>query len=234
MPESRRNVPEFDAYARDYRQLIRDPIRDRFAPEGRFFAERKIKVLRDFYRTRGVDTRRVRWLDIGCGQGDLLSIGHSYFAAAAGCDPSAAMLAVCDGLDVRRQASESELPFDSASFDLITAVCVYHHVGVEERVSLTCEVLRVLRPGGIFAIIEHNPWNPATRLIVSRTPVDANAKLLSASAALKLMVGAGAKPVGTRFFLYFPERIYRYLAEVENALMWLPLGGQYSVFGTRD
>jgi SAM-dependent methyltransferase len=234
MPESRQNVPEFDDYARDYQELIRDPIRERFTSDARFFAERKIKVLRDFYRKRGVDTKQVRWLDVGCGQGELLSIGHPYFAAAAGCDPSAEMLSRCDGLDVRRQASETQLPFDSATFDLITAVCVYHHVAIEERVSLTREALRVLRPGGIFAIIEHNPWNPATRLIVSRTPVDANAKLLSARDAMKLLAGAGAKPLGTRFFLYFPQRIYKYLAEVENALTWLPAGGQYSVFGTRN
>jgi hypothetical protein len=43
------------------------------------------------------------------------------------------------------------------------------------------EIQRVLRPGGVFSLIEHNPLNPVTRLIVSRTPVDGNAKLLTAS-----------------------------------------------------
>jgi hypothetical protein len=48
------------------------------------------------------------------------------------------------------------------------------------RPSFTAEVLRVLGTRGIFCIIEHNPLNLATRFIVSRTPVDADAHLLRA------------------------------------------------------
>jgi hypothetical protein len=35
--------PEFDAYAREYADLIRDPIRERFATESRFFVERSFR-----------------------------------------------------------------------------------------------------------------------------------------------------------------------------------------------
>jgi SAM-dependent methyltransferase len=115
------------------------------------------------------------WLDVGCGQGELLRLGRPYFRSVAGCDVSGAMLKHCVDLQVRRQLAPSELSFPDGVFDLVTAVCVYHHIPDTDRSSLTAEVLRVLRPGGIFSIIEHSPVNPATRLIVARTPVDADA-----------------------------------------------------------
>ena len=40
-----------------------------------------------------------------------------------------------------------------------------------------------LRPGGVFALWENNPWNPGTRLVMRRIPFDRNAVLLSARAA---------------------------------------------------
>ena len=56
---------------------------------------------------------------------------------------------------------------------------------------MTREAARVLRPGGVFAIIEHNPLNPATRLIVRRLPMDRNAILLGARETRRLLRAAG-------------------------------------------
>jgi len=233
MREAPRNEerPEFDAYAREYAELIRDPIREKFATDNRYFFERKAHVIRSFYKNIGIDTRTLRWLDVGCGQGDLMRLLSPFFGAAAGCDPSGEMLQASRDLDVRPQPVADKVPFGDASFDLVTAVCVYHHVPCSERPALTREILRVLRPGGIFAMIEHNPVNPATRLIVSRTPVDAHAKLLRASEWQQLMASAGARHMSTRYFLYVPEGLHKYLGFIEDGLAWFPLGGQYSVFG---
>src|SRR5579863_7248051 len=82
----------FDGYADDYAALIRDPIRDKFAAGSAFFFERKIQVIRDFLARAAIDSRALSWLDIGCGQGDLLRAGKQYFKDAAGCDPSHGML----------------------------------------------------------------------------------------------------------------------------------------------
>lgn len=100
---------------------------------------------------------------------------------------------------------------------------------------MTKEIVRVLKPDGVFCLIEHNPFNPITRLIVSRTLVDANARLLTARTAKQLMRGAGLHVLQTRYFLYFPESLYRgTLASLENGLSWLPLGGQYGVFAQKN
>lgn len=222
--------PEFNRYAEDYHELLRDPIRDAFAPGTDFFHARKWRLLREFLGRRGAITRTWRWLDIGSGQGELLRMGRDSFAQVAGCDPSAAMIQGCSDLPVRLQENPLALPFPNDSFEFATAVCVYHHVEPEDRAALTAEVRRVLTPGGLFVLIEHNPLNPATRLIVSRAPIDANAKLLRAGEAESLLRGTGLTPIEKAYFLYLPESLYRRFAIVESWLNRIPAGGQYAVF----
>ena len=101
------------------------------------------------------------------------------------------------------------------------------------RIPLVCEALRLLKPGGIFCNVEHNPLNPVTRLIVSRTPVDADAQLLRARESQELVREAGARVLGTQYFLLFPELIHKYAAVIEDWLTFVPAGGQYAVFAQR-
>jgi ubiquinone/menaquinone biosynthesis C-methylase UbiE len=138
------------------------------------------------------------------------------------------------GIETRVQQDALRIPFWDAEFDLLTAVCVYHHVPPDARHTLTGEISRVLRPGGIFCMIEHNPFNPVTRLIVSRTPVDADAILLPAAEARKWSAEAKLAPVEQDYFLYFPQALYRYLGRMEGMLAKLPLGGQYALFSQKQ
>jgi SAM-dependent methyltransferase len=224
---------EFDRYARDYADLLRDPIRDRFAARAGFFHFRKWLVIQDFLRRRSASPKELAWLDVGCGKGELLHLGKAHFRSAMGCDPSAEMLRECRGLAVTHQPEPATLPFDDQSFDFITAVCVYHHLGPVEQAALTNEACRVLRPGGLFAIFEHNPANPATRLIVSRTPVDSNAVLLRARESRGLIRAAGLAPLDTVYYLYLPQRLFDFAGGLERLLSAVPLGGQYAVFGEK-
>jgi SAM-dependent methyltransferase len=98
-----------------------------------------------------------------------------------------------------------------------------------KRKALGDEIRRVLRPGGLFGIFEHNPWNPATRIIVSRCPVDRNAELLTRGEAVRTLRRSGFQTVASRFFLYLPEPLFNLAPSVEGALGSLPLGGQYAV-----
>lgn len=227
---------EFDRFAGDYEELLKDPIRDRFtAGNSEFFHIRKRDLIREYFRRRRLDTRKLAYLDVGCGKGEMATLLRGDFALVAGCDPSAEMLEHGQlresGIETRVQTDLNRIPFDDAQFDFITAVCVYHHVPPPGRAGLTREVRRLLKPGGVFAIIEHNPYNPITRLIVSRTPVDRDAILLRPGETRSLMRDAGLNIREQRYFLYFPEAVYQRIAALEAAMRKVPLGGQYAVFG---
>lgn len=225
---------EFDQYARDYDELLKDPLRDRFAASQAFFHYRKWLLIDRFRRRYFGPNAAVDWLDAGCGRGELLSLGEGRFRRTAGCDVSSEMLRASGGVEIRHQKNPEELPFGDGEFDFITAVCVYHHVKEDRRAKLTASAARVLRPGGVFCIIEHNPWNPVTRRIVSRTPVDRDAELLSVREAAGLMGPAGLAVHSRWHFLFLPEKLYGLVGSVEAALEWLPLGGQYAVFGRKS
>jgi SAM-dependent methyltransferase len=222
------HTPKFDHFSSTYRDLLRDPIRDRFTTDGgNFFHLRKRDLIRDYFGRQHVDTHEMNYLDLGCGQGELMTSMRDDFAYVAGCDPSSGMLKSgglngC-GVETRLQEDPGTIPFPSATFDFVTAVCVYHHVPPTARPTLTAEVARVLRPNGTFAIIEHNPYNPVTQIIVHRAPIDADAILLLEEQKFSISE--------QRYFLYFPEAMYRHAQTVEALLHAVPLGGQYAVFG---
>jgi ubiquinone/menaquinone biosynthesis C-methylase UbiE len=226
---------EFDEYASSYDKLLQDPIRDRFrADASLFFHRRKRDLIRAYFRRQVADTRSMAYLDLGCGKGELLSLLREDFGRIAGCDPSAEMLTGIQGVETRVQTNCENIPFGDAEFDLVTAACVYHHVPREARLKLTLEVNRILKPTGTFAIIEHNPYNRVTRLIVGRTPVDTNAVLLTLRETSKILRMAGFARQVSRYFLYFPEFVYRHAGDAGE--MWfrkIPLGGQYAVFATK-
>jgi SAM-dependent methyltransferase len=231
-----KSEPEFDQFSESYLQLLRDPIRDRFAPGGTgFFHLRKRDVIRNYFRSRQMDARKLAYLDLGCGRGELASLLRNDFARVAGCDTSAGMLRAGDltskGIETRLQDDPGRIPFDTAEFDFVTAVGIFHHVPLSARVALLHEACRVLKRGGTLAIIEHNPYNPITRLIVSRTPVDAGAVLLRPAETRRLLREAGLTVDEQLHFLYFPAAVYQRLNRIESALAKVPVGGQYAVFG---
>ncbi len=225
--------PEFDRYAPTYSELLRDPIRDRFASDFDYFHRRKWIAIRDYMAERKINPVSLTWLDVGCGQGELLRLGEGEFGQSLGCDPSSKMRENFSGAKVVQQDSPTEIPFDDQSVDLVTAVCVYHHVAREQRALLTSSIFRVLKPGGVFCLIEHNPWNPVTQVIVKRCPVDVNAELLSPLAVSRLLRHSGLKVIETVHLLFFPERIFERISGVEKSLRRLPFGGQFATFSRK-
>src|SRR5215831_13329276 len=88
-PETMEPEAEFDRYAKNYDELLRDPIRDGFAQTTDFFHRRKWILIENFIRRRSLSPGKLAWLDVGCGKGELLNLGRSRFGRVAGCDPSA-------------------------------------------------------------------------------------------------------------------------------------------------
>jgi len=224
--------PEFERYSASYDELLQDPIRDRFTGNcPAFFHLRKRDLIRDYCRRRDLNTHRLSYLDLGCGKGELVTLLRPDFGHVAGCDLSPKMMESVRGIETRVQEDPGKIPFDSETFDFVTAVCVYHHVAPGSRAELTAEIRRVLKPDGVLAIIDHNPFNPVTRLIVGRAPVDSGAILLTPSAVRRLLRGAGFNVHEQSSFLYFPACLYRRCGSLERLLAKIPLGGQFAVFG---
>lgn len=221
---------QFDHFAPRHDQLLQDPLRSIFASDPLHFYRRKWHVLDRLLRRTRRRPELTAWLDVGCGRGEFLEVAGPHFAVAAGCDPSYGMLSSpLPDFPVHKQQQPTSLPFPSHSFDFITAVCVFHHVSPSQRRALINDIRRVLRPGGLFCLIEHNPYNPVTRRIVNRCPIDADAELLTLRTASRLVTESGFRPVASEFFLYVPERWYQHFSPIEGVLRTVPLGGQYAL-----
>jgi 2-polyprenyl-6-hydroxyphenyl methylase/3-demethylubiquinone-9 3-methyltransferase len=99
-----------------------------------------------------------RILDLGCGKGRFARQLSAAGAQVVGVDRSAAMLAEAVGLD-RARASARRLPFADGAFEAVVAVEVFEHLPAIDVVLR--EVHRVLRPGGVIAVVDKNAgsWN---------------------------------------------------------------------------
>lgn len=229
VPPSAKPFREFDQYASSYAELLEDPLRTRFARDPLHFHRRKWIILQRLLSRENISIANQRWLDIGCGRGELLDMAGQNFAEAMGCDPSTEMISHICSFRKMHQPSLSELPLKDASVDFVTAVCVYHHVHGAARNALSKEIWRVLAPGGLCCIIEHNPLNPFTQSIVRRCPVDADAELLTAQEMSTLLLSAGLRTKSVDYFLYVPEKIFKWVGWSERLLAKVVLGGQYAV-----
>lgn len=100
-----------------------------------------------------LDGRRA--LDIGCGDGALVRLMARQGAWAVGLDPQASGAATTGAapLPLVRGLGEA-LPFADGSFDLVVFFNALHHVPAALMRPALIEALRVLRPGGLLAILE--------------------------------------------------------------------------------
>lgn len=111
-------------------------------------------------RLRTAPASPFRVLDVGCGTGAWLKVQASAFPAAefAGAEPSAAMLAIARGKGINAelvQAPAEALPFGAARFDFIITRLAYHHFA--DKPKAFDEIVRVLKPGGVFVIADMAP-----------------------------------------------------------------------------
>jgi SAM-dependent methyltransferase len=110
------------------------------------------------------DVRGKHILELGCGAGEASVYFAKLGAEVTATDISAGMLKVVEDVAKRhdvavatRQIFSHQLPFDDATFDIVYAANLLHHVELEPTL---VEVKRVLKKGGIFVSwdpLAHNP-----------------------------------------------------------------------------
>ena len=222
----------FDGYRSNYRDVVQSSIDFSGLPHS-FFMRAKADLLRELIARR-LGPAKPAMLDVGCGVGSFHPSLRGMVSRLSGIDVSSASIeqARADNLDVDYRAFDgSSFPFGDGSFDLVTAICVLHHVVPAQWAHFVGEMQRVARPGGLVCIIEHNPLNPLTRLAVARCEFDRDAVLLSAGRARRLMMAGGLHAIGARYFLLLPWEA-KPARRLEGALSNIPLGAQYAAFGT--
>lgn len=221
--------PEFDAYAADYDAALAQGL----AVSGEdkmYFARGRLGWLAACLRRLREQPATV--MDYGCGIGsatpalvELLGV-----TSVVGTDIS------LRSLEVARRAYGSErarfLLFDhyqtNASLDLVYCNGVFHHIPPQERAAAVAYVARSLRPGGLWAFWENNPWNPGTRYVMHRIPFDRDAIPLTPPEARRLLQEGGFEILRTDFLFLFP-RMLKGLRGLEALLAGWPLGAQYQV-----
>ena len=136
-------------------------------------------------------------LDVGCGTGVLAARLAARGFAMTGLDPSEGMLDVMRAEHPEVAAvrgSGDELPFETASFDLVLTVAALHHIADPAAVRATlAEMVRVCRPGGRIVVWDHNPRNPYWKLLMARVPQDDGSERLDPRVR-----GAGRTPRSRR------------------------------------
>ncbi len=175
-------------------------------------------------------------MDYGCGIGGTTPLLRELLGAShvVGLDLSECSLELarkpygCDAISF--QNLDQHAP--AADVDLAYCNGVFHHIAVENRASAMEHIYRSLRPRGLFAFWENNPWNPGTRYVMARIVFDRDAVTLSAPHLKRLLRRAGFEILRTDFFFYFP-RVLKALRPVESDLRRLPLGAQFQVLCRR-
>jgi ubiquinone/menaquinone biosynthesis C-methylase UbiE len=114
----------------------------------------------------GRDQRGLAMLDVACGTGRFLEQAAQAFPAMpmTGVDLSAAYieeaqryLAGRRNISLMRGNGEA-LPLPDASQDIVTSVFLYHELPQQVRRTVTAEIARVLKPGGIHVLVDSLQW----------------------------------------------------------------------------
>ena len=218
----------FDEYASDYSNSVNAAL-EVYGVKQDFFTRQKSFLFNHLLKQAGLEPSEVDLVDVGCGTAQIHSLIGGSLGSVVGVDVSEESLK-----EARSQFPQNKyvhydgsvLPLETASADAAIAICVFHHVPPENWQQLANEMMRILRPEGMALIIEHNPWNPITRRIVSSCPIDDDAVLLNRRETAALLEKSGGVKIESKSILTIPP-IGRVLSHMDLLLGSLPFGAQY-------
>lgn len=225
----------FDRYARTYSATLDDALR--FVGHTHLdFARFKVDRMRDAVARLLGDATTLSFVDLGCGTGTAEALLGPHVASVTGCDLSEEMLAQarerCPRISFVRLDGDT-LPFDDGRFDVVFTFVTLLLVAPRRRTQFMAEAARVVRPGGLLFVFEHNPWNPLTQYIARTCALGGRASMLTAAETRHCVQRAGLRVVEQQYYYFFPRFLER-LRPIERWIRWLPLGGQYYVVARRD
>lgn len=225
---------DFDRITEQYEAKINKAIAIGGREHEFYIAVKRDHILR-LAAERFGDAGKLDVLDLGCGIGAYHNGLSGRFRQLHGVDVSARSIDMARTRhpDVEYTAYDGEvLPYEDGRFDLVFAVCVMHHVPVDKWQGFAAQMFRVLKPGGLALIFEHNPYNPATQYIVKSCDIDKDAVLLRPSMIRALFAEPGFQDIKTRTILTVPP-VNGVLARLDDLFGALPFGAQYYLSATK-
>jgi SAM-dependent methyltransferase len=204
-----RDTEHFDVISNDYAEQLPEHIKARLL-------DRKVRYMQRYLHAPG-HARALRGLDLGC--------GHAWYAAEmarvpfemCAVDVSAEQIAnarrhlAAGGVAVDcRQIEQGRLPYPDGHFDFAYSINVFHHILDDEvRRATWREVIRVLKPGGVFFLHEVNVTNPLFRFYLGYLypivrAIDEGVEQWIPPAALPEVAGASWRPT-IEYFTFLPE-----------------------------
>ena len=225
---------EFDAYSGDYNDRVNRALRFTGTSVD-FFTRVKVDYFVDFMAEHGGGRSTAAVLDVGCGTGNSHSLLAPHVARLCAIDISASSIEIARTRNPQVEYATYDgvhVPHPDAMFDFAVAVCVFHHVPLEQRLALVSDIRRALKPGGFIVIFEHNPLNPLTMRVVNRCEFDRDAILLRSITCETLIKNGRFDRVETRFILNVPP-LNRILRAIDAHLSKLPIGAQYYTAGQK-
>jgi SAM-dependent methyltransferase len=228
------NKPEFDKSARDYEALFQPWLKVAGASR-EYFARSRLNWLSYRLGEQKIAPRRV--MDFGCGTGMSLSLLADILDAeqVIGLDTSEESLAVARE-SVGSRPVELATPtkyVPQQDLDLVFCNGVFHHIPVAERPAAVNYVYRCLRPDGMFALWENNPWNPIHALAMKYSEIDENAVPLPLPESQRLVGSEPFRVIQTDYLFFFPG-YFSWLYPLEKWLIKVPLGAQYQVLARKE
>jgi SAM-dependent methyltransferase len=222
------DASDFDEYATSYDRALALGLAAT-GEDRSYFARRRVEWLR-----RCLDRMQFAagcTIEFGCGTGSNIPflIELAGATSVVGIDTSGASLEVARNVfgspKVKFYGSEYEA---EGKADLVFCNGVFHHIPPRDRATALEYLYRCLRPGGLLALWENNPWNPGTRFVMSRIPFDHDAITLSPSQSRRLVDAAGFEVLRLDCLFIFPHFL-RWLRGLETYLSPVPIGGQYEL-----
>jgi len=199
-----------------------------------YYTKVKAQNLIEFIKNNIIDVTKIKIMDVGCGHGlihPFLSKHEDLCVEIHAVDMAASVI------DYARKENPTvsykvhngkDLPYKANSFDLAYTICVMHHVPPQDWKEFLKEMKRVIKPGGLLVVFEHNPYNPLVKKFVNNCPIDANAVLLQARKVRGLLREIDMDNIRSKYILFTPfdNPFFHWL---DQKLNWLPIGGQYFV-----
>jgi SAM-dependent methyltransferase len=198
----------FDEYAKNYDEALEQGIAVS-GEDKNYFAKGRIAWLAGCLKELGESPAQV--MDYGCGTGTATPFFFELIGARSVIGAEISTKAI----EIATQTYASECTqfflFDDylpdEKMDLVFCNGVFHHIPPAQRASAVNYIYRSIKPGGLFAFWENNPWNPGTRYVMSRIPFDRDAITLTPPEARGLLTDGGFEVLRTDFQFIFPRSL---------------------------